>query len=259
MQKIIVASDLSDRSRPAVKRAVDLAIAVNAKLIVVTVVNEDIPKDLSRQVQVGSQTILSEQVAKDAGERPLDVDINVIVGDPMAEINEVARSSDAELLVVGLHRRRKFLDQIRETTMEHVIRSSRIPILLAARPAEHGYRNVLCGVAMSRVCATALQKIPMVAPDASLTLFHAHKVSYRKQAMRDYEIWKAVYSPPDDAPEPIFVEDTARDALDDLMSGGSYDLVAIGGHTRAEGGRYFLGRFTAGLIRHPPCDLLIAK
>lgn len=259
MEKIVIASDLSERSRPAVKRAVDLAVAVDAKLIVLNIVNNAMPEELSHQLQVGAQTILREQVDDDRGDRPLEVEIKVIVGDPIAEINEVCAHEDADLLVVGLHRRRRFLDQIRETTMEHLIRSSRIPILLVAKPAEAAHEKVLCGIALSGVCAAALHRITQVAPDSDLTLFHAHEVSFRKEAERDFETWKAIHPVPRDLPEPIFCEAAARDALDDIMETGSYDLLAIGGHTRASGGGYFLGRFTAGLIRNPPCDLLIAK
>ena len=63
----------------------------------------------------------------------------------------------------------------------------------------------------------------------------------------------------DDLPDPIFVEATADDGLHEMMSNADYDLLAIGAHSRLNAGRYFLGSLAAGLIRKPPCDLLIAK
>lgn len=60
MEKIIVTSDLSERSRPAIKRAVELAISADAKLMVLNVVNDATPADLSNQLSVGAQTILAE-------------------------------------------------------------------------------------------------------------------------------------------------------------------------------------------------------
>ncbi|MEM7545402.1 MAG: universal stress protein [Pseudomonadota bacterium] len=259
MKTIIVASDLSHRSRPALSRAVDLAISADARLFVIHVVNEDLPADLSYPVQVGAKTIISEQVAEDAAGRALDHEVRVVVGDPIAEIGEAVVSFKADLLIVGQHRRRKFLDQIRETTMEHLVRSSEVPVLLVTKAADQPYGHVLCGTALSGVCTAAVKTIPLVARQPHLELFHAHEVSFSKEARQDYETWKSRYPLPNDLPDPKFVEASARDALDDILSKDSYDLLAIGGHTRTIGGRYVLGKFTADLIRNPPCDLLIGK
>lgn len=259
MKNIIVASDLSERSRPAVRRAVSLATAADAKLTVVHVVDDAIPDSLSQQVRIGAKSILSDQVTADAEGKSLSCEIQVVIGDVMEEIDRIILNSYADLLIVGQHRRRKFLDQIRETTMEHLVRSSRIPVLLVTNQADNAYANVLGGVDLSSVCAIALNKVAMVAPNCNLSLFHAHEVSFRKEAERDYEIWKAVHPLPDDLPQPKFFEATAVDALSDITKHDSYDLLAIGGHTRSNAGRFFLGGFTAGLIRNPPCDLLIAK
>ncbi|WP_300018675.1 universal stress protein [uncultured Roseobacter sp.] len=259
MKSIVVASDLSDRSRQALSRAVNLAADTKAELTVLHVVDDAIPANLSNQVQVGARTLLAEQVAADAKDRDITVTVTVDVGDTIEIIGAVTESTKADLLVVGLHRRRKFLDQIRETTMEHLIRSSDIPVLLVAGPADHDYSHVLSGVALSKVCATALRKIPMLAPQADLTIFNAHEVSFRKETEQEYETWKAMNPLPEGLPDPVFVEASAADALETIMKDGGYDLLAIGGHTRSSAGRYILGGFTAGLIRNPPCDLLIAK
>ena len=259
MEKIIVASDLSDRSQPAVRRAVALAVETGAELVVLFVVSDDLPERLSEPVRIGAETMLTEQLAEFAGGAPLRFNVQVRIGDPLDVIDEVAGGSGADLLVMGRHRRRKFLDQVRETTVEYLVRSSRIPVLLVTSDADTPYRAVLCGVAFSEVCTSALRTIPMVTPEAEVTLFHAHEVSFRQEAERDFETWKTIYGLSPDLAAPIFVEARARDALDDLLEAATYDLIAIGGHTRADGGRYFVGRFTSGLIRNPPCDLLIAK
>lgn len=259
MNSIIVATDLSERSRQAVRRAVLLAAAADAKLTVVHVVDESMPDAICKQLQIGAKTLLSEQIEEDVGGKNITADVEVIIGDAKGEIGRFAGQSDADLLVVGLHRRRAFLDQIRETTMEHLVRSSEMPVLLVASPAEDTYRRVLCGTALSDVCAKALHKVPLVAPEAELTLFHAHEISFGNEARRDYETWTAMHPLPPNLPSPIFVEGKPTDALEDMMKDASFDLLAIGGHTRKAAGRYILGKFASILIRNPPCDLLIAK
>lgn len=143
--------------------------------------------------------------------------------------------------------------------MEHLVRASPAPVLLAMGEADSAYAQVLSGVDLSAVCAGALHKARMIAPQAKLTLFHAHEVSFRKEAEQDYETWKAMNVLPDNLPSPVFVEANAMDALHEMMDDNTYDLLVIGAHTRSNAGRYFLGNFSADLIRKPPCDLLLAK
>lgn len=259
VKSIIVASDLSERSRQAVRRGVNLAAGLDARLTVLHVVDAAIPATLATQIQKEAVQSLADDVAEDAKGRQIAHEIKVVVGDTIEEINGTAQASNADLLIVGLHRRRVFLDHIKETTMEHLIRSSHLPVLLVSEEADHDYARVLGGVDLSPVCASALHKMRVIAPAAKVDLFHAHQVSFRKEAERDYATWKAVCGLPDDLPEPMFVEGSAQDALHDVMAKERYDLLAIGAHTRSNTGRYILGGFSAGLIRQPPCDLLLAK
>ncbi|MEL7257005.1 MAG: universal stress protein [Pseudomonadota bacterium] len=259
MKSIIVASDLSNRSRAALTRSVTLATSVGAKLQVVHVVDGAMPTETAAKVKQDAETKLLEQVKDDVKGRILDHEITVLIGDPIEEITAILQKSDAELLVVGIHRRRVFMDQIRETTMEHLVRSSRLPVLLVVQHAEQDYTHVLGGVDLSSVCAGALRKAHQIAPNAKWTLFHAHEVSFRQEAERDYTTWKALSDLPPNLPMPIFVEARAGDAVHDLMKKGDYDLLVIGAHTRSNIGRYVLGGFTSGLVRKPPCDLLVAR
>ncbi|WP_338549828.1 universal stress protein [Roseovarius phycicola] len=258
MKSIIVASDLSNRSRAALTRSVTLAASLGARLQIVHVVDGAMPTETAAKVKQDAETELSEQVKDDAKGRILDHKISVLIGDPIEEINAIVQNSDADLLVVGIHRRRVFMDQIRETTMEHLVRSSRLPVLLVVRDAEQDYAHVLGGVDLSSICAGALRKAYQIAPNAKWTLFHAHEVSFRQEAERDYATWKALSDLPPNLPAPVFVETSASDAVHDLMEKGDYDLLAIGAYTRSNIGRYVLGGFTSSLVRRPPCDLLVA-
>ncbi|GFE50825.1 hypothetical protein So717_25780 [Roseobacter cerasinus] len=259
VKNIVVASDLSERSGPAVRRAVDLARSNAAKLTVVHVVDAAMPERMAEQVQQEARTLLTREVTAAVDGHTVAYDIVVPIGDAIAEINDLLRSVEAELLVVGLHRRRIFLDHIKETTMEHLVRASHVPVLLVAREAEASYARVLAGVDLSAVCAAGLHRINEIAPKAEVAVFHAHEVSFRKEAERDYATWQAMHALPDDLPEPIYVEARPGEALQDVMAKEDYDLVVIGAHTRSNAGRYILGGFSSALIRNPPCDLLLAR
>jgi nucleotide-binding universal stress UspA family protein len=259
MEHIIVASDLSDRSEQALRRAITLATHMGARLDVCHVVDSAMPLGIAEDVKHQAQTALEKILREHAPDTQLDYAINVLIGDVVDEITQLLRETNPNLLVVGVHRKRVFLDQIKETTMERLIRASRQPVLLVARPTDQDYAHVLGAVDLSRACEAALRHARRIAPDAALTLFHAHEVSFIKESQRDYATWKAVAALPDNTPEPIFVEGRPEDAIHDLMEQERYDLLALGAHTRSNLGRLMLGGLTARMIRNPPCDLLVAK
>jgi nucleotide-binding universal stress UspA family protein len=259
MQNIIVASDLSDRSNQAVRRGVELAIGLSAKLTVHHVVDSAMPSDIARDVQIQAKQKLQDTLALYLQGRDLTPIVSVEIGDVTEKINDAAKEARADLLIVGVHRRRVFLDQYRETTMERLIRSSRVPVLMVTSPGDQDYTHLLGAVGLSRACAAAIQKGRKIAPQAKISLFHAHEVSFRKESERDYATWKTVSVLPSALPDPMFIEASPDDAIHDLMVDGDYDIMAVGAHTRSSMGQFLLGGFTASLIRIPPCDLLIAK
>ncbi len=259
MEHIIVASDLSDRSEQALRRGVGLAERLGARLDVYHVVDSAMPLGIAEDVRHQAQAALENTIRDYAPNTRLDYTINVLVGDIVEEITQVLRQSNPGLLVVGIHRKRLFLDQIKETTMERLVRASRQPVLLVTGAADQDYANVLGAVDLSRACEAALRHARRIAPDAKLSLFHAHEVSFLKESQRDYDTWKAVAALPDNTPEPVFVEASPDDAIQDLMDQDKYDLLALGIHSRSNLGRLLIGGLTARLIRNPPCDLLVAK
>ncbi len=259
MKNILVASDLSDRSRPAIRRGVQLAAQAGARLTIVHVVDGALPDQITAGVRKDAERLLREAVDAASDGHGISTDIVVALGDTVEAINEIAQSSEAGLLIVGLHRRRVFLEFVKETTMELLVRSSRLPVLLVTGDGDTPYGRVLAGIDMSATCASGLHKIAIVAPQADLTLFHAHPVSFSQEAARDFEIWQAVHNVPENLPKPIFVEGPPGEVLEQVMDGETFDLLVMGAHTRSNAARFIVGGFSAGLVRNPPCDLLLAK
>lgn len=259
MPTILVASDLSDRSRLAVRRGVELAAELHADLTVVHVVDAAMPTELAEQIKSNAEVMLLSEVVSDMAGRRVTHRVDVRVGDPVEEIRIAASEHEATLLVLGAHRRRVFMDNIKETTMERVVRASDVPVLLVARAFERSYQKVLAATALSPICAAALHKVQRIAPEAALHLFHAHEVSFAKEARRDFDTWRVSLDVPSGLAEPIYFEGKATDAVEELMEEGGYDLLVVAAHTRTARHRYLLGSFSAKMIRNPTCDVLIAK
>ncbi|MBU3071238.1 universal stress protein [Aestuariicella sp. G3-2] len=110
---ILVSLDLSDESQQVLDRAVTLAKANNAKLSLVHVVEPltfayggDIPVDLT-DIQEQLQTQATEQLATLAKPHNIPADAqNIQVGQPVAEIHDLADQLGADLIVVGSHGRK---------------------------------------------------------------------------------------------------------------------------------------------------------
>lgn len=158
MNRLLVASDLSDRSRRAVASAIGLARRFDATLTVLHVADDSLPADLvERECQRG-EAILAELVSE-VGGSDLTTPPRIVAkaGDPFRAIIDEADQLDAELVVLGAHRKRLLADVFTGTTVERVMRMGGRPVLMANQDADAAYRNILVAVDLSPASARALQ------------------------------------------------------------------------------------------------------
>jgi nucleotide-binding universal stress UspA family protein len=173
-----------------------------------------------------------------------------------------------------VHRIRPFLDLLRDTTMERLVRLSLRPVLLVRDPADHGYRNILIPVSFSPSCAAAVRISKLMAPDAALRLFHAVSIPFSgltmegpgsataktlcTEAKAEAEIWRLANDFDESAPHAEIITGYRTEIMMRLLAEHP-DVIAVGAHTRSGINPYGLGSFVAELIRNPPCDLLVAR
>ena len=153
LKSILVASDLSSRSEPAIQRAVQLAKVHRAKLCVLHVVEDDL---LGNQMyaEVGRiEAALSAQV--EGLGRPQDFEIVVLGGHAFHIIVEEARACDADLIVMGAHRRQALRDVFVGTTIERVTRTAGRPVLMANSRTGERWRKVFIATDMSETSGHA--------------------------------------------------------------------------------------------------------
>lgn len=273
MQSILVASDLSERSDRAVRRAIRLARDHGATCHVLHVIDRDLPGELAVRWREDAGTQLARFLsALDSDGVALSHE--VCIGDPLQAIPETAVERGADLVVLGLHRPRAFLDRLRETTMERVVRLLRAPVLLVRNPAGHDYETVLAPVSFSPACTAACRAARALAPSAEIHAFHAIHLPYagltgekpggpmsraliaEAEAARD--AWLHQGGPGLAADRIALVTGGLHQVMADQMASLRPDLVAIGANTRFSLAPHLLGSFAAELVRDPPTDLLIA-
>jgi nucleotide-binding universal stress UspA family protein len=135
-KRILVATDLSKTSAPAVDYAVDLAALVGASVVVLhsyapsLVLNA---REVSAQIAAAAQAALDRALS--AGkDRGATIETALREGDPVVAISETAREMNADLLVLGTRGRhgleRLFVGSVAET----VIRTASRPVLTLHAP-----------------------------------------------------------------------------------------------------------------------------
>ncbi|MDJ0859514.1 MAG: universal stress protein [Dinoroseobacter sp.] len=269
MRSILIATDTHADSDRALSRAVRLAVALGAKLTVVSVM-EDTEENPALLLREG---LVEDQLSAQPGADGLETEVVVAVGDPADEIAHCAIRVAADLVVMGQHHKRKFLDSLRQTTVEKILRKLTCPALLAVEPSVQDYTNVLASVDFSDACAASIAAARKLAPDADIRLMHVVQVPYQSAVAAPGAVGDISHMVD---PTP-FIEDArtraekfAPDLPTDLPTGSLHlalsvslqdrpaQLICLGAHTKKGAIDTLLGSFTADLVRDPPSDLLIA-
>ncbi len=271
MNTILVASDLSERSDRAVARAGLIARELDARLVALMVVDEELPETLRAATVEAAQGLVSDQIKRLGAEGEARIEI----GDPTQDILRVAEEIGADLLVLGLHRLRPLMDLFSGATMERVIRASDKPVLLAHDPvgsqADDEYERVLIGVDLSPASTAAIKAASALAPDAEIVSFYAYHApfkgyrgdtlgkGYQLDAEREVDRWLETADLPEDVARPQVLEGGVAQIMDKLYRETKPDLIAIGAHGRSSLAPTFLGSYTEEMMRRPPCDLLVVR
>ncbi len=148
LKKILVPQDFSDYSLHALKYAVTFAELFKSELIVLHIVEPIVyPADFSfgqvsipameEEIRKHSEEQLNELVEKEIpdGIRTMPV---IRIGKPFIEIVEVAKSENADLIVISSHGRTGMDHVLFGSTADKVVRKAPCPVL-TIRPHEHEF------------------------------------------------------------------------------------------------------------------------
>lgn len=275
MKHLLVATDLSPRADRSVARAFELAGELGARLTLLTVIDEALPDDMARLMQSSAEARLDQFAGSHKGAAAVTYEARAVIGDPVGTISALAAAEQVDLLVLGIHRPRPFLDVLRETTMERIVRLQDCPVLLVTDPVDHPYKTVLAAVDFAPASTHALCLGAELAPDAALHGVHAVHVPYKgfspaagvagtaapflREARDSYTLWRDQTTLPERLGEVELVEGAAVSVVTSRVAKLGCDLLCIGAHGRVGSAPAFLGSLANDLIRTPPCDLLIAR
>jgi universal stress protein E len=172
--KILAATDFSTRSYRALRQAGLLARA-GRELHIVHVVDDDQPADLVGLEKREAERVIREQIASVPELKGVDAHPRVIGGYPSEGILQAARDAEADLIVMGAHRKQILLDIFVGTTIERVIRRGNVPVLMVNNEAQRSYERVVVPIDLSDASAKALSfaQSSGLIDDRGATLLHA--------------------------------------------------------------------------------------
>ncbi len=280
MKSILMATDLSARSDRALERAAILARDRGSDLTIVHVVDEDLPPSLAYAQQRAAKEAIQEHVdTLTEGNQP-SISIEVVLGRHYVGILEMSEKVDAELIVLGLHRKDVFKDMFRGSTAERVIRAGNIPVVLVKDRVSGPYQRIIVGADFSVYSRRAIEFAVNFAPSGEFHVVHAYDVPFKgflygddartavrkqheEQFQKMVEEEMATFLFPFEAKpfklERIMQQGTVRGVIDRHVNRLKPDLLVIGTHGRTGVAHALLGSVAHDMLRNPPCDILAVK
>lgn len=158
MKTIMVATDFSERSDRALRRATLLAKQFEASLVLVHVVDDDQPRRIADSQRSEADRLLRELATTLRSVDEVNSESRVPMANPFAGIVQAVEASAPDLLVIGRHRRQPFRDVFVGTTAERTIRSVACPVLMVNALPAGRYRHVMQTTDRSDGSRDALQR-----------------------------------------------------------------------------------------------------
>jgi universal stress protein E len=278
IRHMLVATDLTDRSTPALRRGLQLCRDAHVpRLTLLHVIVAGLPQELADAQRSGAQAFLDRQLLE-GGSPKTNATAAVCTGDPFSTIISEGVTRAADLLVIGQPAVRRYSEFFTGTTAERVIRFADRPVLMVKQAPQGRYRRVLIAFDGSDGSVRALRTALAVAPDAEFRVVHAWwkprvalgEVEAANQAIADENkelqalVRKAVDKAVRGAPTGALtlnidlIEDNPYTALSSQRSWA--DLVVMGTHSRGRLARTVsIGRLAQHLLVETPCDVLTAR
>jgi nucleotide-binding universal stress UspA family protein len=282
-QRILLATDLSARCDRALARAALLARAWSSELTVAHVVHAAEVAQHDR-LSCGAPSWRRPESWAQTLERSLRADLaaegvaatpRVVLGSAADAVLQAATDGGAGLVVLGIARDAR-MDRIQlGSTVDTLVRRSRVPVLNVRCRARDAYRHVVVATDFSDPAMRALQLAAQWFEGSRLTLFHAYTPpgSALTSGAAPNEWWRtavtqqctshlaaaALPAPVEAALHRVLEQGTPETLLSDYVASADVDLVVLGSHGRSGLARALLGSTAENLLHALDCDTLVVR
>jgi len=192
-RKVMLATDLTPACDRAFDRAVQLARQWGAHLAVVHV------------VETGEREVIGVEHRTHLASRELELLLEALqergdvqfsrqlgFGSATERLVGYARELECDFIVTGLAYAKTYGEKLMGSTVEHLVRKARAPVMSVRRRMARPYRSVTIGVDFSEPFRRALDRALALFPGCKLTASHAHDIGFAGMtstgsAIADYE------------------------------------------------------------------------
>lgn len=278
--RILAGIDLTERSRNAFARAVELAHSPGASLTLGHVTSDAMPSKVAAAHETYAGEVLRDLTRKAQSEGAAKVDSVLVRGRDYETLIEEARKAHADLIVIGTHRPSSLMQDMLGTTADRVLRFGGIPVLLVRKAPAGAYGSVLVAVDFSPASRHALELALRWFPEARLTAVTAYGTSRCSLLGDDKDVREAAaetqrlalkgfleecqeaLGPKSEAAiasvVPVVKRGWAEDVILHAAEEAKPDLIVVGTHARAGLQHAVLGSVAEWVLTEAPCDVLAA-
>lgn len=264
---ILVAHDLSVEADVAVRRAAQLAAEHDARVSLLHVIEQPLGAPLLAKARQSAVAALQDS-ARSAG--LVDYQPLVAEGRPASVIAATAQELQADLLVTGTHRQ-ALVERFEGTTLEQILRCSRVPALLVTDSQLRPYQRALSALDFSvGACHAWRSACAWLAPGGELLALHAYDAGNDPARLRErldeqrqlleqliHDESQQVGGPLPQL-ECLVSSMGVREALDHSLADWQPQLLVLGSRGRGALQQALLGSTARYYLRRPPCDLLVS-
>lgn len=295
IRRILVATDLSERSLFAARRAAILYNTCGGEAIeLLTVKEPGLPDALAATMHCSvdaATAMIVEQVRRELqlvaremednyGVRPA---LEVRFGYPEKEVIRRAQEFSSDITVIGSHGGNFLSDLVLGNTADRLVRLSKGPLLIVKRDPLRAYEQILVPVDFSADSEAAARLALRIASDAQVALLHAFDIISDPR-----EKFSSVFHARsgNERNERIEAEEKARELVDRFVSAlapqaqkisrkvvfglpgpavreeakkTQPDVIVVGKHGRSLTEELLLGNVTRTAINHTASDVLVAS
>ncbi|MEE8253951.1 MAG: universal stress protein [Hyphomicrobium sp.] len=276
--RVLVGIDLTDRSRNAFSRAVDLARSRGAALTLLHVTSDALPHQVAAAHDTFATDVLCDLVSKAQAEGVANATQVLVRGRDYETIIEQARKDNASLIVIGTHRPSSVIQDMLGTTADRVLRYGVFPLLQVRAKAERAYNTILVAVDFSSASQKALELAVRLFPQArfvALTAYGSRRRSIlgddrqareaaaetRRLALKGFleEVAQSLgpaFDPNVTEIVPVAERGWAEDVILKYAEEHKPDLIVVGTHARGGLQQAVLGSVAEWVLTEAPSDVL---
>ena len=274
--RLMVATDLTERSQRAFERAIELKSQAGGTITVTLLhaVEPGLFPAIGEERYADAVDFLRGQIAALPEEKRAGVACNVRVGEPFTTIIDEAHRQNADLIVLGQPAKGGLKELFIGTTTERVLGHSDLPILVVKKLVRGAYQRVLVAMDLSEGAIRALETAYRIAPDADFLMLHAWyapiidfgasdfaQESQRVRELIDRRTKESLsrLAPRAAAPRFELIDSSPHVAIRNQISVFDPDILAMGTHARSPLKAAMIGSLAREFLAEAACDVLVAR